>query len=272
MPKFNVICPDHYPMKCNLSPADKNHLLTTEKYKAFFIFQYRDQDIWLQPTIERYFGERTWRLFNAGIEGGTGTKFCNVCRYALASDFGIVSLTPVNNNVFQEIGLMQGLQKPLLYLLNPKRKDKLPFDIDDQIYIEHSDGISLNSWLDKKIPLLIDKVLLLTDFQSEEGSLIRSKLAKLSPEAISLLKRCLLEGNFSFRTDEADTLQEWVKTTEKYSVQHLKELETNRFVIIVTESGGSRTLQFKRLNEEYRPYLQEVLFVTAERPSWSRMV
>ncbi len=126
-------------MKCNLSPADKSYLLTPEKYKAFFIFQYKNQDAWLEPTLERYFGERTWRLFNAGKEGGTGTKFCNVCRYALASNFGIVSLTPFNFNVFQEIGLMQGAQKQLLYLLNPERKgselkekdlDKLPFDID----------------------------------------------------------------------------------------------------------------------------------------------
>ena len=98
MGKFNFICPDHYPMKCNLSLADKDHLLSPEKYKAFFIFQYRNQDEWLQPTIERYFSERTWRLFNAGKEGGIGTKFCNICRYALASDFGIASLTPLNYN------------------------------------------------------------------------------------------------------------------------------------------------------------------------------
>jgi len=138
MDKFNTTCSDHYPMKCNLSPADKAYLLTAETYKAFFILQYKNQDSWLVPTLERYFNERTWRLFNAGNEGGTGTKFCNVCRYALASDFGVVSLTPLNYNVFQEIGLMQGLQKPLLYLLNPKHKDKLPFDIDDQIYVEPS--------------------------------------------------------------------------------------------------------------------------------------
>ena len=263
MSKFNVICTDHYPMKCNLSPADKDHLLTSEKYKAFFIFQYRDQDEWLQPTLERYFGERTWRLFNAGAEGGTGTKFCNVCRYALASDFGIVSLSPLNYNVFQEIGLMQGLQKPLLYLFNPERKIRLPFDIDDQIYIEHTDCESLNAGLDKKMPLLIDKVLLLTGFQSEEREIIRSKLSRLSLDAVSLLKRFLVEGKFSFRSDEADTLDEWVNATNKWSIQHLRELEKERFVITDTESGGSRTLKFKRLNEPYRWILQELLFITA---------
>lgn len=138
MEKFNVRCPDHYPMKCHLSPIEKEHLLSKEKYKAFFIFQYHDQDEWLTPTLENYFSKRTWRLFNVGEESGTGTKFCKICRYALASDFGIASLTPLNFNVFQEIGLMQGHQKQNLYLLNPDRKEKIPFDMDDQIYIEHT--------------------------------------------------------------------------------------------------------------------------------------
>ena len=96
MEKFDVRCSDHHPMKCNLSKADKDYLMTPEKYKAFFIFQYKKQDEWLQPTLERYFKERTWRLYNAGLEGGIGTKFCNICRYALAADFGIASLIPLN--------------------------------------------------------------------------------------------------------------------------------------------------------------------------------
>jgi len=49
------MCPDHYPMKCNLSLADKAYLLSPEKYKAFFIFQYKGQDDWLEPTLETYF-------------------------------------------------------------------------------------------------------------------------------------------------------------------------------------------------------------------------
>lgn len=262
MGKFNVICSDHYPMKCNLSPVDKDHLLSDEKYKAFFIFQYRSQDDWLQPTLERYFGERTWRLFNAGAEGGTGTKFCNVCRYALASDFGVVSLTPLNHNVFQEIGLMQGLQKPLLYLLNPNRKVELPFDIDDQIYVEHNDGPSLTAGLDKKMPLLIDKVLLLSGFETQQKEIVQQKVVALSTEALSLLKRFLLEGHFSFRSDKTDDLSIWVKENKEWDIKHLRELETQRFVVTETESGGTRTLQFKRLNEPWRPYLEQMLFKT----------
>jgi len=251
-------------MKCNLSRADKDHLLSPEKYKAFFIFQYRSQDEWLQQTIERYFSERTWRLFNPGKEGGTGTKFCNICRYALASDFGIVSLTPLNHNVFQEIGLMQGLKKPLLYLLNPNRKEKLPFDIDDQIYVEHTDGKSLVEGLNKKILLLLDKLLLLTGYETEQRALIIKKLNLISPEARKLLKRIVLEGEVSFRADHGSDLDRWVNKTKLWESRHLRELEDNRFIVTKTESGGTRTLQFQRLNEPYRKFLEELLFSTAQ--------
>lgn len=262
MAKFDVICPDHYPMKCNLSPADRDYLMTPEKYKAFFIFQYHKQDEWLQPTLERYFSERTWRLFNAGKEGGTGTKFCNVCRYALAADFGVVSLTPLNHNVFQEIGLMQGLQKPLIYMLNPNRKDKLPFDIDDQIYVQHTDSETLEKGLESKIPLLMDKLLLITGFSTEMKKTVKAKLEKLSPQAVNLLKSLILEGDFRFRADETDELGVWATESHTWEVKHLKELESQTFIITMTESGGSRTLKFKELNEPYRMYLEELLFAT----------
>jgi hypothetical protein len=261
MGKFNVICSDHYPMKCNLSPADKDYLMTPEKYKAFFIFQYRDQDEWLEPTLVRYFSERTWRLFNAGKEGGTGTKFCNVCRYALAADFGMVSLTPLNHNVFQEIGVMQGLQKPLIYLLNPDRKSQLPFDIDDQIYVEHTSSIMLELGLSNKMPLLLEKLKLITGFDSEQADLIRSKLSELTQPAVELLKRFVLEGDFSFRSDSSrNELEKWVQESKKWTIEHLRELESKRFIITVTESGGTRTLEFKRFNEPYRKYLEQLIF------------
>lgn len=258
MGKFNVVCPDHYPMKCNLSSADKDYLLTPEKYKAFLIFQYRQQDAWLEQTIERYFGERTWRLYNAGKEGGTGTKFCNVCRYALSADFGVVSLTPLNHNVFQEVGLMQGLQKPLLYLFNPGHKSELPFDMDDQIYIEHTDSKTLEHGLSNKIPLLLDKLLLITGFKTEQKRLIESKLKDLSNQAVDLLKRIILEGSFSVRSHDLD---KWVTTSGPWEVNHLRELERQRFITNRMESGGTRTLVFKELNEDFRKYLEELLFI-----------
>lgn len=257
MDKFDVICPDHYPMKCNLSPADKDYLLSQEKLKAFFIFQYQEQDEWLEPIIERYFSERTWRLFNAGKEGGTGTKFCNICRYALASDFGIVSLTPLNYNVFQEIGLMQGLQKPLIYVLNQNRKEKLPFDIDDQIYVQHTDGSSLYAGLDKKIPLIINKVKLLSGFESAQREHVKELVNQLSPEAKKLTQRLLIEGEFRLTVEDLTRL-----VTKKMGLQGgcINELSNARILVDELESGGSKTLQYRKINPSYRKYLEEILW------------
>ena len=260
MADFDILCPDHYPMKCNLSGADKDYLLTPEKYKAFFIFQYGGQDEWLEPTLKRYFGERTWRLYNAGLEGGTGTKFCNVCRYALAADFGIASLTPLNYNVFQEIGLMLGLQKPLLYLLNPDRKNqlpdrKLPFDMDDQIYIEHTDGKSLEKGLDNKIALLLEKVRLVSGFEKDQREHIKKKLLSLSPEARDLLSFLVLEGETEM---DQDAFHQWMKK-HRY-LENLNELTEKRFIVRYDASGGRRDMVMVKLNGAYVKYLEELLW------------
>ena len=254
---FKVLCPDHYPMKCNLSPADKDYLMTAEKYKAFFIFQYRDQDRWLQPTLEKYFRERTWRLFNAGKEGGTGTKFCNICRYALASDFGIASLTPLNHNVFQEIGLMQGLQKPLLYLLNPNQKRKLPFDIDDQIYVEHTDASSLERGFDNKISLILKKVTLLSGFESSQRNLVQKKVDELSDGARNLLQHLILEGNL--KLPQID-FNKFIVEKLRYKQDFLSELRKSRFIVNEEVSGGSKTINYSMTNETYRKHLEEILW------------
>jgi len=156
------------------------------------------------------------------------------------------------------------LKKPLLYLLNPARKEKLPFDIDDQIYVEHTDDESLMNGLSNKMPLLLDKLLLLTGFDTEQKALIAEKLNSISSEAKELLKRIVLEGKFSFRSDEHNELDKWVTEAKQWEVHHLRELEANRFVVTETESGGTRTLKFKRFNEPYRRFLEELLFSTAQ--------
>lgn len=259
MDRFEVLCPDHFPMKCNLSPADKDYLMTPEKLKAFFIFQYKEQDDWLERVLVRYFNERTWRLFNAGKEQGTGTKFCNICRYALASDFGLVSLTPLNYNVFQEVGLMQGLQKPLLYLLNPTRLERMPFDLDDQIYIEHTNEDSLLKGLDNKMPLLIQKVRLLSGFVSAKRNYIKGKLELLSVPAKEYLRKLVLEGELNFRQVESDELSEWAKK-QGLEPKSLNELFEHKFVIRETLSGGTRSVKIAKLNPNYRKELETLLW------------
>ncbi len=54
MANFDVKCPDQPSMPCNLPPTEKESLDSTEKYKAFFILQYNDNDEYLEPVLEKY--------------------------------------------------------------------------------------------------------------------------------------------------------------------------------------------------------------------------
>jgi hypothetical protein len=103
----------------------------------------------------------------------------------------------------------------------------------------------------------LDKLLLITGFKTEQKRLIKSKLRNLSDQAVDLLKRIILEGSFGFRSHDLD---KWITTSGLWEVNHLRELESQRFIIDRLESGGTRTLHFKELNEDYRTYLVELLF------------
>ena len=67
MEKFNVKCSDHFPMKCNLSKADKDYLMTPEQFKAFLIFQYKNQDVLKYTTTNAYFDNKVIPLPNPAV-------------------------------------------------------------------------------------------------------------------------------------------------------------------------------------------------------------
>lgn len=56
--------------------------------------------------------------------------------------------------------------------------------------------------LERELPLLIDKVQLLSGFEAEKREPIRSKVSKLSEGAMDLLIKILLEGPFSIPEDQ----------------------------------------------------------------------
>ncbi len=262
MANFDVKCPDHYPMKCNLSPADKEYLVTDEKYKAFLNFQYKDNDEYLEPVLGKYFNNRNWKLFHAGNEAGRGTKFCNICRYALASDFGIAFLTPLNYNVFQEIGLMLGLQKPLFYLYNPERLkegDKLPFDIDDQIYIQYTSQAELEQKLDKEMGLLINQVELYSEYEKRFRESVQEKVKRLSPKDLEVLELFLIENRPL--GIKYGSLEEGDRPT--LACLEKAGLIITTAPVMSVNRGSSNTLIYRaawEINPEYRDVLREIVF------------
>jgi len=196
MANYDVICPIRYPFKCNLSSVEKERSEGPGKYTAFFMYQFKKKDPYLEKCIKKYFKSPIFHLLDASELPGTGVKLCKICSLILASDFGIASLTPLNLNVFMEVGMFLGLGKPVLYLVNPKKhKSKnLPFDISHEIVIEHTSQEKLNNGLEKEVPLFLEKVRLFSEFQYKFRAEVGKKLNKLTGKEREVLQWMLLEN------------------------------------------------------------------------------
>ncbi len=174
----------------------------------------------------------------------------------MAADFGIACLTPLNNNVFQEIGLMQGLQKPVLYLCNTERKQrKLPFDVDDQIYIPYTSREELEQKLEKEIEYVIDKVELYSRFEKLFRESLLQKVNALDSEKLRMLKYFLLENRLINTKSIPD--QEMI-------IFH--KLESDGLIIKTLVPMGAKhgtNLIYSEcweVNPEYRDILREIAF------------
>jgi hypothetical protein len=101
-----------------------------------------------------------YHLLDAREEPALGVKFCKICRLAQAADFGIAVLTPLNHNVFLEVGVLFGLERPVLFLSNPMvvaSKD-LPFDLTHEMLVEFSSDEDLREGLKRELPRFTGKV------------------------------------------------------------------------------------------------------------------
>ena len=162
MGNYDAICPIRYPLKCNLLPVEREALEGPGKYTAFFMYQFKDNDPYLKESIRRYFKSPVAHLLDAEELPGTGAKLCKICRLILAADFGVASLTPLNFNVFMEVGMLLGVGKPVLQLVNPRicKPQDLPFDLSGEIVVEHTSSEELNDGLHTQVPLFLEKVRL----------------------------------------------------------------------------------------------------------------
>ena len=197
MPTFNFKCPMIYPMKCNLPQTEKIPLdKTTEEFSVFFILQFDRGDKYVRSVIEECFRKPRFKLIVADEDPALGIKICKICRLALASDFGIACLTPENWNVYFEVGLMIGQQKPMIYLYNSdeKKKEEVPFDLSDQVYIPYNNEDTLRRELDRHVTRFLGRVILYNQFQKEFRKHIKNKVASLSTDKKKALKYLLLEN------------------------------------------------------------------------------
>lgn len=164
MSNFHVLCSMNYPQYCNLPLEDKYELRQNggNKLKGFLMYDFNGADNYLSQTLKEYCNEKKVHLYDLSNESGMGIKICKICRYILASDFGVACLSPENYNVFLEIGMFMGLEKPLIFIYNKdklqhKAPEKLPFDISPFMGIEYSTPENLRTKLKKEMPGFLHK-------------------------------------------------------------------------------------------------------------------
>ncbi len=265
MANYDVVCPIRYPLKCNLSSVEREALQGPAEYTAFFMYQFEGNDPYLKDSITRRLKSPTANLLDASELPGTGIKFCKVCKLILASDFGIAALTPINANVFMEVGMLMGVGKPILYLVNPnmcKSKD-LPFDISHEIVIEHTSQNQLDSALQREIPLFREKVRLHSAFKRKFITDVKNKVSDLTEKEREILHFLLLEN----REVDAGTLNEFYNVPA--NSDEIRNL-CNRYGFMAQrieqkyDIGNWINVFWYKIHPNYREVLEDLLFKTQE--------
>ena len=262
MAEFSLRCQLRYPKRCDLPIAEKERLEGPEKYKAFLMYQFDSNDEYLKETLKGYFKTPLYFLYDTDDIRGLGVKFCKICKLVQASDFGIAVLSPENENVFMEVGLLIGMGKPCLYVVNESRlKDKdikkLPFDISDQIVIKYDSKRRLLSELEKEVPTFMIKVQLISGYEKASRESVKERLGRLSPRAKEVLKRFVSLGEIEIFRKEADNMLGIVsKDPEDGGI--MQGLQRLKFVNLKYDSILKREIY--SIEKAYRPVLQELLF------------
>jgi hypothetical protein len=230
------------------------------------MYQFKDNDPYLKESIGRYFKSPLTNLLDASELPGTGVKLCKICKLILASDFGIAALTPINPNVFMEVGMLLGLGKPVLYLVNPKRckSEDLPFDISHEIVIEHTSGDHLNNALRAEVPFFLEKVRLHSEFQYRFRAKVEEKLKALTRKERELLEWLLIENR---RVDGGVFAQLLGINADKS--EEIRNLE-RRYGFIRKQAerfhdmGRAHDIHSFDIHSNYREILEELVFKTKE--------
>jgi|GEM_PF-2246416 len=277
MATFNLRCPKNYPRRCNLLETEKEQLERAEKYTAFLMYQFSEQDDYLVDTIKRFFQSPTYHIFDAREEVGLGIKICKICRLAQASDFGLVILTPENLNVYLEAGMMMGMGKRNLYMAsrnilkaqNKTLKD-IAFDLSDQLVIEHGNPGELLKKLEKEVPPFIENVIVDTASEREQRKYWRSIYERLSPNQKTLLRFLLLAKKwrhtgklwswfYSYRTSLAQPI-DFIQVD--FNNIYREILEDGRIIVrVATEIGlGQSDKIYWGIDPLAQPYLEELVF------------
>jgi len=261
MVEFKLRCQMKYPKRCDLPVAEKGRLAGPEKYKVFLMYQPEDNDKYLKDALKECFKAPLYFSYDSDDIGGLGGKFCKICKLAQACDFGIAVLSPEDEEVFLEVGMLIGMEKPCLYIVNENRlkyknMKNLPFDIPGQIVIKYDSAEKLLHELEKEVPRFLPKVSLSSSHENAIKENIKVRIKRLSPDGEVVLKKLVASGKIEFSRQEFNILA--LEILKKDGGTVLAELLKLKFIKKASREGRP-DLEVYSLEEAHRSALEELL-------------
>jgi hypothetical protein len=124
--------------------------------RAFVVMQFSDpfNDVYME-VIRKVCEELRVDVLRIDESSGPGLIIADISRAIIESTLVIADITPVNANVFYEVGYAHGLQKPTILIA--ERSTKLPFDVSPFRTLLYENSISGKPKLERGlIPVYIE--------------------------------------------------------------------------------------------------------------------
>jgi hypothetical protein len=130
--------------------------VASNRPRAFVALEYREPfDTFYREVIKPQ-AERYYDVIDMREKAGPGVIFQDMQREIAQADILIAEITPVNPNVFYELGYAQALGKPTILLA--QRGGTLPFDIRSYRVVFYDDSIGGKSRVEQDLAKHLDAI------------------------------------------------------------------------------------------------------------------
>lgn len=136
----------------------KNFKIESVKPKAFVVMQFSSQynDVYYE-VIKKICEESKIEVLRIDEESGPGLIIQDITRAIHESKIIIADISPVNANVFYEVGFAHALNKPTILIA--EKETKLPFDISSFRTLFYENSIGGKRKLEEGLKRHIDAIL-----------------------------------------------------------------------------------------------------------------
>jgi hypothetical protein len=134
-----------------------NLSVNTGKPRAFVVMQFAEPyNTLYKDVIQQQAEEAGYEVFRIDEKAGPGIIFQDIQKEIEKSEIIIAEITPVNANVFYELGYAHALQKPTILLA--RRESPLPFDVRSYRVVFYNDTIGGKAEVERDLRRHLDAI------------------------------------------------------------------------------------------------------------------